>query len=154
MQHVEEEKDGWQTVVSKKTQNRVKQDVRRQRTEQIRKNRDVRYLHTHPGFQKYRIDREKASRLIENKSPIGSLYIVSNGRCVGHLIAVSADKQRCLECDWQENEGFVSHCCCADEVVAALPPNFYLGCEGYLNDYLMSMRDKPIVVEKDDKPTI
>lgn len=142
--------DSWETVVSKQSVKREKNDVRRQKIEQFRKNRDVRYLHTHVSFQKHRITRDKAIKLIEkfkkdhNDEALGSLFIVSEGRCVGHLVSVTPKHQVCLQCNWSAKDGLFTHCCCDDSVYAVLPPNFYLGCDGYLNDYLVTMREQPL----------
>lgn len=141
---MEQDEDEWQTVVSKNTIKKEKHKLYRQRVENFRKNRDTRYLQTHIGFQKHRLTRENILKLVEEKKPEGSLFIVSNGRCVGHLIAVNFDRQLCLQCYWSATDGFVSHCCCVEKVISSLPPNFYLGCDGYLNDYLVAMREKPI----------
>lgn len=137
--------DGWQTVISKKTVHKEKLREQHLRAEQWRKNRDIRYLQIHTGFQKHRITREKSLELLKGKSNDGSMFIVSDGRCVGHLINVNLDRQLCLQCQWFAPSGFVSHCCCPEEVVSSLPPHFYLGCDGYLNDYLTTLREKPIV---------
>lgn len=147
--------DDWTTIVSKKTQRKEKIEKERQRTEQIRMKRDMRYLHTHVSFQKHRINREKALEILKTKgisssgtnlgTTLNSLFIVSNGRCVGHLILVENNKpQICLQCDWKAESGFVTHCCCPGEVESCLPQNFYLGCDGYLNDYLTKMMEEPL----------
>lgn len=143
-----QEIDEWQTVVTKKTIRKEKQREQQQRTEQWRKNRDIRYLQTHSGFQKHRLTTEKVLELLKGTPNDGSLFVVSHGQCVGHLVSVNSNRQLCLQCQWFAPNGFVSHCCCPEEVVKELPPNFYLGCDGYLNDYLTTLRDKPVVYGK------
>lgn len=144
------ENDEWETVISKKSVKKEKRDIQRQKLENQRKTRDLRYLQTHVGFQKHRITRQKALDILEGykiRHPdinTGSLFIVSNGRCVGHLISVAPLEQTCLQCDWTSTDGLVAHCCCTDDVVNLLPPNFYLGCDGYLNDYLLTMKEPPL----------
>ena len=137
--------DDWQVVKSKKSTKKEKQQIQQQRAEQWRKNRDIRYLQTHSGFQKHRITRDKALKLLEDNPIDGSLFIVSNGRCVGHLIAVNSTRQFCLQCKWVAKDGVSSHCCCSEDVIASIPPNFYLGCDGYLNDFLTTMREDPLL---------
>ena len=145
----DDDKD-WVTVVSKKSQKKEKLEQHRQRVEQYRKNRDVRYLHTHVGFQKNRVTRDKAAEIVNSfkeKHPdvvLDFLFLVSSGRCVGHIISVTPQKQNCLQCDWTTLDGFDVHCCCSPQVVNSLPPNFYLGCDGYLDDYLVMMKEEPL----------
>lgn len=134
------DEEGWEVVTSKKTVKRAKTKENREKDEQSRRERDLKYLHMHGGFQKHRMTRNKAIRLIADKEPEGTLFIMSRGRCVGHLIAATPKTQRCLECDQRSRSEFF-HCCCSDDVKTSLPPNFYLGCDGYLDDYLRAMNE-------------
>jgi len=148
-----EDNASWETVTSKKTIRKEKLEQNRLRLEQTRMKRDLRYLQTHVGFQKHRITRDSAIDIIANADDsiktgitLNSLFIVSNGRCVGHLICVSNSNKNlnCMQCKWTADSGFSTHCCCTDDVLFDLPVNFYLGCDGYLNDYLDKMLDKPL----------
>jgi len=141
----EEVEDGWTQVVSKKSLKKEKFEQERQRIERKRAERDVRYLLTHSDFQSHRLKRNDIIKIIKEKaSSNGSIYIIGHGRCVGHVIDYNKVKQKCLQCNWTSDDFKDYHCCCFQETVDALPPNFYLGCNGPVNMYLQMMREKPL----------
>ena len=146
---VETENDGWTTISSKVKEKKEKRKEVKERVEKRRVERDVRYLLTHAAFQKHRLTRDLILDYKQIASEDGSLYIIGHGRCRGHLIDYHENKdgnplQTCLECSWKSQDFKAFHCCCPEEVKNDLPPNFYLGCNGPVNDYLYSMREKDI----------
>jgi len=147
---IEQMSDGeWETFTSKKTIKKEKAKEHRDKLEQIRRERDILYLRTHVGFQKNRLTRNKALHLIADKKPEGTLFLMSCGRCVGHLVAVTPKKYVCVECDTCHDKtvhksGEFWHCCCSEDVKTSLPPHFYLGCDGHINNYLALMKEEPI----------
>src|SRR5437870_3754995 len=132
---------GWTTIASKIKEQKEKRKEVKERVEKRQVERDVRYLLTHAGFQKHRLTRDLILDYKQIASEDGSLYIIGHGRCRGHLIDYHDNKndnkkalQTCLECSWKSHDFKAFHCCCSEETKADLPPNFYLGCNGPVND--------------------
>lgn len=120
-----------------------------QEQEQQKTMNDIRYLQKHHSFQKHRLTREKILNILHDKKitfeHYDRLFIISNGRCVGHLIHIYPNLGlHCLQCGWTAHTGLIGHCCCQDNVISALPLNFYLGCDGQIKDYLIHMEEKSI----------
>lgn len=138
----------WTPVVSRKSVKKSKQALRKDHYQKMQKENDLRYLRTHAGFQSCRIrNNENLSTMLKKAKHI--VYVIGHGRCRGHVFDINSDDkdtmQTCLECEWNSEDLAQNHCCCTKETVQFLPPNFYLGCNGLLNDYLVAMRDEPVL---------
>lgn len=134
-----EQLENWTPVVSKRTIKKSKQAQRKEHYERMQRENDIHYLRTHSGFQSCRIKNDAYLHSLLKKAE-HTVYVIGHGRCRGHVFDIDSNdsscKQKCLECDWTETDLSVNHCCCTEDVKKLLPTNFYLGCNGLLNDYL------------------
>lgn len=141
----QESGDGWTTVVYKKTQVKQKKQQKAEMYENRRKERDMRYLQTHAGFQSKRLRRDDIKELVKKSQ--GDVFIVGGHRCVGHAIDETETQQKCLECLdvlYPPSNDNPVHCCCSSETVRTLPPNFYFGYAEPVDNYLKMMREDPL----------
>jgi hypothetical protein len=141
----EEKHDDWTPVVSKKSVKKSKQVIRKEHYQRMQKENDLRYLRTHVGFQSCRIrNNDHLGSLLEKAKH--TVFVIGHGRCRGHVFDIDLYDQTCLECDWNTKDLSENHCCCSKKTLDLLPCNFYLGCNGLLNDYLVAMRDQEITL--------
>lgn len=140
---VSSDNEEWTTVISKRKIKQQVKDTKKKLYEKRKTVRDIRYLLTHVDFQKYRLKKSDIDALLKKSSEFGSVHVIGQGKCVGHLIDFNANQvtKRCLQCNWSDNDFNMIHCCCSPDVTSALSANFYFGCNGTIEEYLRNMKD-------------
>lgn len=140
MEQLNDSNDAWDTVITKSTTRREKRKKNAEKRQMLAKERDLKYLKSQRVFRLHGLTSDKIKGILQSHPQItnDTLFIFSTARCVGHLVAVSSSHgdQKCLQCSWVSKDYNDVHCCCSESLKAALPMNFYLGCDGPLDEYL------------------
>jgi len=137
----QESDDGWETVVSRKTKKRLKAAETRNERKELQRERDLKYLQQHHGFQRCRLRAHAINEIVQSlhyvDPPIQGTWLVGSlKQCRGHVYGWNEESTICGECHESVTN---SHCCCSSATKELLSKNFYLGFEGSIDDYLSLM---------------